>query len=70
MRDLRPNQDFTLDKKFVLFTWDFDEVHCFGGGSPGAKFPPTNNCNGQKRLSIFCTEIFVRDLFQLFVLIL
>uniref|UniRef100_A0A2S2R1U8 Apple domain-containing protein n=1 Tax=Sipha flava TaxID=143950 RepID=A0A2S2R1U8_9HEMI len=40
MANLKPNQDFTLDQQFLLFAWDFSEVHCFG--SPAAKFPPTS----------------------------
>lgn len=43
MRDLKPNLDFNLDQRFLLYTWDFNEVQCYG--SPEAKFPPpTNNC--------------------------
>ncbi|VVC46129.1 PAN/Apple domain [Cinara cedri] len=42
MRDLKPNQDFSMDQQFLLFTWDFNQVHCFGL-TPVAKVPPTNN---------------------------
>ncbi|XP_015363152.1 PREDICTED: uncharacterized protein LOC107161309 isoform X1 [Diuraphis noxia] len=68
MRDLKPNQHFSLDQQFLLYTWDFSEVHCFS--SPVAKYSPTNGfsgglewtwmrftVNGQPcRLGSYCTE--------------
>ncbi|KAF0725765.1 Uncharacterized protein FWK35_00031101, partial [Aphis craccivora] len=44
MRDLKPNQHFSLDQQFLLYTWDFNEVHCFS--SPVAKYPSTNSFPG------------------------
>ncbi|XP_050426859.1 uncharacterized protein LOC126837103 [Adelges cooleyi] len=37
MRDLRPNQDFSEDQRFLLFTWDFNEIQCYV--SPVGKLP-------------------------------
>lgn len=69
MRDLKPNQNFALDKKFLLFSWDFDEAHCFGGSPPGfgRPFTPTNRrkpqmCRNEGHFychSLVC--LFVRD---------
>lgn len=41
MRDLKPNQDFTTDQRFLLYSWDFNNVHCL---TATAKFPPVNSC--------------------------
>lgn len=52
MRDLKPNQDFNLDQRFLLFTWDFDEVHCFGSPSPKVP-PPTSSCEYTKFSAVY-----------------
>lgn len=53
MRDLKPNQDFSLDERFLLYTWDFNEVQCFS--APVAKYPSSNGCKNLKLFIDFFT---------------
>lgn len=58
MRDLKPNQDFSLDPRFLMYAWDFNEVRCFS--SPAAKFPPANNSK-----CIHFTKLVIVSLYDL-----
>lgn len=58
MRDLKPNQDYSLDQQFLLFAWDFNKANCYG--SPGAKLPPTNNCEDLTSRVLLISFLFMK----------